>query len=62
MLHDWNTGKVPFYTLPPTTDGKEVVGSEGRIVSALGDQFDVMQAADAKVRLHFLKTLTNTHI
>lgn len=58
MLHDWNTGKVPFYTLPPTTDGKEVVGSEGRIVSALGDQFDVMQAADAKVRFPFLNTLT----
>ncbi|KAK2636029.1 hypothetical protein Ddye_030821 [Dipteronia dyeriana] len=39
VLHDWNEGKIPYYTLPPTRDQGEP--SEARIVSELGKEFNV---------------------
>ncbi|PIA55919.1 hypothetical protein AQUCO_00700321v1 [Aquilegia coerulea] len=38
VLHDWNEGKIPYYTLPPTRN-QEVF--EASIVSELGKEFDV---------------------
>ncbi|CAA0823888.1 Guanine nucleotide-binding protein-like NSN1 [Striga hermonthica] len=39
VLHDWNEGKIPYYTMPPTRNAEEP--SEARIVSELGKEFNV---------------------
>ncbi|XP_076883240.1 guanine nucleotide-binding protein-like NSN1 [Bidens hawaiensis] len=39
VLHDWNEGKIPFYTMPPTRNNGEVM--EAYIVSELGKEFNV---------------------
>ncbi|KAI5648493.1 hypothetical protein M9H77_34498 [Catharanthus roseus] len=39
VLHDWNEGKIPYYTMPPTrTDGES---SEAKIVSELAKEFNI---------------------
>ncbi|KAG5586792.1 hypothetical protein H5410_047226 [Solanum commersonii] len=39
VLHDWNEGKIPYYTLPPTRNQGE--HSEVKIVSELGKEFNI---------------------
>ncbi|XP_076937204.1 guanine nucleotide-binding protein-like NSN1 [Bidens hawaiensis] len=39
VLHDWNEGKIPFYTMPPTRNEGEVM--EANLVSELGKEFNV---------------------
>ncbi|MCD7462896.1 Guanine nucleotide-binding protein-like nsn1 [Datura stramonium] len=39
VLHDWNEGKIPYYTLPPAR--KEGDHSEVKIVSELGKEFNI---------------------
>lgn len=39
VLHDWNEGKIPYYTMPPVRS--QVEPSEARIVSELGKEFNV---------------------
>ncbi|CAL1361611.1 unnamed protein product [Linum trigynum] len=39
VLHDWNTGKIPYYTMPPTRNQEEA--SEAKIVSELGKEFNI---------------------
>ncbi|XP_009788644.1 guanine nucleotide-binding protein-like NSN1 [Nicotiana tabacum] len=39
VLHDWNEGKIPYYTLPPTRNEGE--HSEATIVSELGKEFNI---------------------
>ncbi|KAF2284506.1 hypothetical protein GH714_025909 [Hevea brasiliensis] len=39
VLHDWNEGKIPYYTMPPTRNQDEP--SEAKIVSELGKEFNV---------------------
>ncbi|KAK3032142.1 hypothetical protein RJ639_034967 [Escallonia herrerae] len=39
VLHDWNEGKIPYYTMPPTRNEGEP--SEAKIVSELGKEFNV---------------------
>ncbi|GER55105.1 GTP-binding family protein, partial [Striga asiatica] len=39
VLHDWNEGKIPYYTMPPTRNVEEL--SEARIVPELGKEFNV---------------------
>ncbi|KVI12324.1 GTP binding domain-containing protein, partial [Cynara cardunculus var. scolymus] len=39
VLHDWNEGKIPYYTMPPTRNEGEVM--EANIVSELGKEFNV---------------------
>jgi len=60
LLRDWNTGKVPFYTKPPTLQkkGKEagLVSSDSKILTKLGEEFDVLRDGDAKVREIFHDT------
>ncbi|XP_074317260.1 guanine nucleotide-binding protein-like NSN1 isoform X2 [Silene latifolia] len=42
VLHDWNEGKIPFYTMPPTRNQGELPESEeAKIVSALGKEFNI---------------------
>ncbi|KAL6502953.1 Guanine nucleotide-binding protein-like nsn1 [Orobanche hederae] len=38
VLHDWNEGKIPYYTMPPKRNVE--VPSEAKIVSELGKEFD----------------------
>ncbi|CAL1411979.1 unnamed protein product [Linum trigynum] len=42
VLHDWNTGKIPYYTMPPTRNQEEA--SEAKIVSELGKEFNIDEA------------------
>ncbi|XP_008798499.2 guanine nucleotide-binding protein-like NSN1 [Phoenix dactylifera] len=39
VLHDWNEGKIPYYTLPPTREPG--VNLDSVIVSEFGKEFDV---------------------
>ncbi|KAF7152608.1 hypothetical protein RHSIM_Rhsim01G0256500 [Rhododendron simsii] len=39
VLHDWNEGKIPYYTMPPTRNQEEP--SEAKIVSELGMEFNI---------------------
>ncbi|KAL1830385.1 hypothetical protein ACET3Z_000036 [Daucus carota] len=39
VLHDWNEGKIPYYTMPPTRDAG--VPSEAKIISELGKEFNI---------------------
>ncbi|KAK4408213.1 Guanine nucleotide-binding protein-like NSN1 [Sesamum angolense] len=39
VLHDWNEGKIPYYTMPPNRNAEEP--SEAKIVSELGKEFNV---------------------
>lgn len=55
VLHDWNTGKIPYYSVPPavhpsslpsvSTDGGQLTGAENvgeaKIVSQFGEAFDL---------------------
>ncbi|KAL1565180.1 Guanine nucleotide-binding protein-like nsn1 [Salvia divinorum] len=38
ILHDWNEGKIPYYTMPPKRNADEP--SEARIVTELGKEFN----------------------
>ncbi|GLJ31122.1 hypothetical protein SUGI_0623190 [Cryptomeria japonica] len=54
VLHDWNEGKIPYYTLPPTRNEGEHL--ESAIVSSLGNEFDLdefyKQESDMISNLH----------
>ncbi|KAK6940549.1 Guanine nucleotide-binding protein-like 3, N-terminal domain [Dillenia turbinata] len=39
ILHDWNEGKIPYYTMPPSRN--QVEPSETKIVSELGKEFNI---------------------
>ncbi|PWA83092.1 GTP-binding family protein [Artemisia annua] len=39
VLHDWNEGKIPYYTMPPVRNDGEAM--EATIVSELGKEFNV---------------------
>ncbi|KAA8543470.1 hypothetical protein F0562_021035 [Nyssa sinensis] len=39
VLHDWNEGKIPYYTMPPTRNQDEPI--EANIVSELGKEFNI---------------------
>ncbi|KAI3514540.1 hypothetical protein L1887_13036 [Cichorium endivia] len=39
VLHDWNEGKIPYYTMPPIRNEGEAM--EANIVSELGKEFNV---------------------
>ncbi|KAF2292636.1 hypothetical protein GH714_026199 [Hevea brasiliensis] len=39
VLHDWNEGKIPYYTMPPSRNQDEPL--EAKIVSELGKEFNV---------------------
>ncbi|OWM82883.1 hypothetical protein CDL15_Pgr005283 [Punica granatum] len=39
ILHDWNEGKIPYYTMPPTRN--QEAASEVKIVSEFGKEFKI---------------------
>ncbi|GFZ13454.1 GTP-binding family protein [Actinidia rufa] len=39
VLHDWNEGKIPYHTMPPTRNQEEP--AEAKIVSELGKEFNI---------------------
>ncbi|MCI09788.1 guanine nucleotide-binding-like protein, partial [Trifolium medium] len=39
VLHDWNEGKIPYYTMPPVRDQAEP--SEAKIVSEFSKEFNI---------------------
>ncbi|KAI3411670.1 CP-type G domain-containing protein [Psidium guajava] len=39
VLHDWNQGKIPYYTMPPERNRSEL--SEATLVSELGKEFNI---------------------
>ncbi|XP_051142070.1 guanine nucleotide-binding protein-like NSN1 isoform X1 [Andrographis paniculata] len=39
VLHDWNEGKIPYYTTPPVRNSEDP--SEAKIVTELGKEFNV---------------------
>ncbi len=46
VLKDWNSGKIPFYTRPPTEEEcaaqkSTIVQNDATIVSSFGEEFDV---------------------
>lgn len=46
VLRDWNSGKIPYYTRPPTDDGSsggnaKIDSGDVKIVSGFGEKFDV---------------------
>mmetsp|Transcript_4881 Transcript_4881/g.7145 ORF Transcript_4881/g.7145 Transcript_4881/m.7145 type:complete len:542 (-) Transcript_4881:49-1674(-) len=53
VLKDWNTGKIPFYTRPPTEEecraiSRATVQNDAKIVTGFGEAFDV-DKLDAEV-------------
>lgn len=47
VLTDWNSGKIPFYTLPPA--GPQSAQLNASIVSSWGQEFDINNIAQAEV-------------
>lgn len=48
VLHDWNEGKIPYYTMPPTRNQNELSESEVKIVSELGKEFNIDEVYGAE--------------
>ncbi|KAL8550436.1 hypothetical protein ACS0TY_009028 [Phlomoides rotata] len=46
VLHDWNEGKIPYYTMPPTRNAEEP--SEAKVVTELGKEFNVDEVYGAE--------------
>ncbi|XP_074268719.1 guanine nucleotide-binding protein-like NSN1 isoform X2 [Silene latifolia] len=58
VLHDWNEGKIPFYTMPPTRNQGEVPESEeAKIVTALGKEFNIDEVYGAESFIGSLKSV-----
>jgi nuclear GTP-binding protein len=57
VLRDWNSGKIPYYTLPPTSDGTKtsIVNNDAVIVNGFGPAFDISKYDD-----EVLQTLNDT--
>jgi len=43
VLKDWNTGKIPYYTIPPDTEG---IHLDAKIVQNWGPEFDINSIMD----------------
>ncbi|KAL8489842.1 hypothetical protein ACS0TY_025646 [Phlomoides rotata] len=46
VLHDWNEGKIPYYTMPPTRNAEEP--SEAKVVTELGKEFNADEVYGAE--------------
>ncbi|KAL8494277.1 hypothetical protein ACS0TY_025175 [Phlomoides rotata] len=46
VLHDWNEGKIPYYSMPPTRNAEEP--SEVKVVTKLGKEFNVDEVYGAE--------------
>ncbi|XP_010274283.1 PREDICTED: guanine nucleotide-binding protein-like NSN1 [Nelumbo nucifera] len=60
VLHDWNEGKIPYYTMPPTRNQGE--NFEAAIVSELGKEFNVDEAYKGETSfIGSLESVENFH-
>ncbi|CAN1234968.1 Guanine nucleotide-binding protein-like NSN1 [Linum perenne] len=58
VLHDWNTGKIPYYTLPPTRPQEQF--SEAKIVTELAKEFNIDEVYNGESSfIGSLKSLTD---
>ncbi|XP_078173165.1 GTP-binding family protein isoform X2 [Carex rostrata] len=55
VLHDWNEGKIPYYTFPPTRSNDDI--GESVIVSELGREFNTEEVY--KAESSFIENLTS---
>ena len=46
VLKDWNTGKIPYYTIPPKDAGVPEKSDDAVIVSSFGKEFDLAKFDD----------------
>ncbi|KAI4365743.1 hypothetical protein MLD38_021705 [Melastoma candidum] len=46
VLHDWNEGKIPYYTMPPARDQSGL--SEAKIVTEYGKEFNIDEVYNAE--------------
>ncbi|XP_027186493.1 guanine nucleotide-binding protein-like NSN1 [Cicer arietinum] len=56
VLHDWNEGKIPYYTMPPVRDQGEP--SEAKIVSEFSKEFNIDEVYNSETS--FIGTLKST--
>ncbi|XP_021830591.1 guanine nucleotide-binding protein-like NSN1 [Prunus avium] len=60
VLHDWNEGKIPYYTMPPVRNQEEP--SEANIVSQLGKVFNIDEVYNAESSfIGSLKSVSDFH-
>jgi nuclear GTP-binding protein len=48
VLRDWNTGRIPYFTMPPASDAPELVGS-AQVLSSFSAEFKVDEQDDDKL-------------
>lgn len=52
ILHDWNSGKIKFYCMPPKhVSGGGLGESDSKIVSAFSEEFNIDQMNEADIRV-----------
>ncbi|CAJ2673594.1 guanine nucleotide-binding protein-like NSN1 isoform X2 [Trifolium pratense] len=56
VLHDWNEGKIPYYTMPPVRDQAEP--SEAKIVSEFSKEFNIDEVYNSETS--FIGNLKST--
>jgi len=72
IIRDWNSGKIPFYTKPPTmkeeNDTTRIPQSDAKIVSGFADEFDlskmdaeVMKSLDDNFEMDFVQMETENN-
>ncbi|TQE12466.1 hypothetical protein C1H46_002119 [Malus baccata] len=60
VLHDWNEGKIPYYTMPPVRNQDHP--SEANIVSQLGKAFNIDEVYNAESSfIGSLKSVSDFH-
>ncbi|XP_058724355.1 guanine nucleotide-binding protein-like NSN1 isoform X2 [Vicia villosa] len=55
VLHDWNEGKIPYYTMPPVSEAEP---SEAKIVSEFSKDFNIDEVYNGETS--FIGTLKST--
>lgn len=49
VLKDWNSGRIPYYTLPPKDSAPEK-SNDATVVSSFSKEFDLSQFDDAVIQ------------
>eukprot|EP01125_Pyxidicula_operculata_P007200 TRINITY_DN2449_c0_g2_i1.p1 TRINITY_DN2449_c0_g2~~TRINITY_DN2449_c0_g2_i1.p1 ORF type:complete len:617 (+),score=182.44 TRINITY_DN2449_c0_g2_i1:44-1894(+) len=61
VLKDWNSGKIPFYTLPPDVEAQaKIRAKNAKIVSQWGEQFKLSEIMETEKSEIFDQLNTNT--
>ena len=71
VLRDWNSGKIPYYTIPPSIkeENKNIIHNDAKIVSSFGEEFDiskvdeeVMNSLENKDQMDFVQMETSNNV